>query len=419
MQLHWKHKFIIIWIGQSVSLLTSSVLQMAIIWYITQRTGSAMMLTFATLAGFVPQALLGLFTGVFVDRYNRKTIIMLSDSFIAVTSLVLAAIMFTLGELPIWVIMVILILRSIGTALQEPAVNALTPMIVPAEHLTQYAGFAQAFDAISMLISPGLAAILYAAWGMGVVSLLDVAGAALAVCLLLPIAIAKQKVSASANEQVHIIQETKNGLAILRKYGAMSLVITGAIYTMIFFPIGSLYPHISMVYFGASTDQAAIVETVFSAGALLGGLILAKCGDKISKFHALYGAMICYGAGVFFAGALPANGLYVFIGLSLAIGVTIPFYHGITAAVYQCRVPEQYLGRAFSVAMSVRRLAMPFGALISGVFADSVGVNVLFMILGVASIILGCSVRCVPSIKTCCNCMPISQDDDPCFLCEL
>lgn len=70
----WKRTFICIWSGQAISILTSSVLQMAIVWYITQQTGSAALLSLGTLIGFLPQAVLGMFVGVYIDRYNRKAI---------------------------------------------------------------------------------------------------------------------------------------------------------------------------------------------------------------------------------------------------------------------------------------------------------------------------------------------------------
>ena len=114
---------------------------MSIVWYMTQKTGSAAVLSFATLVGFVPQAVLGTFIGVFIDRHSRKKIMILADSFIAVLGVVLAA-STLFGEIPIWLIMTVLFLRSFGAAFHYPALQALTPAIVPREELTKYAGYA-------------------------------------------------------------------------------------------------------------------------------------------------------------------------------------------------------------------------------------------------------------------------------------
>ena len=89
---NWARKFIILGVGQAVSILTSSILQMAIVWYLTQRTGSATVVTMSTLVAYLPRAVLGMFTGAFIDRFDRKKILILSDLGIALAGLALAAV---------------------------------------------------------------------------------------------------------------------------------------------------------------------------------------------------------------------------------------------------------------------------------------------------------------------------------------
>lgn len=86
----WKQKFFTIYADQAVSLITSAILQMAIIFYITEKTGSAMVLSIASLIGFLPYAVLGPAIGVLVDRYNRKAIMIIADLIIAIVGAVLA-----------------------------------------------------------------------------------------------------------------------------------------------------------------------------------------------------------------------------------------------------------------------------------------------------------------------------------------
>ncbi|HKM43368.1 MAG TPA: MFS transporter, partial [Limnochordia bacterium] len=181
---NWRRTFITIWAGQAVSILTSSVLQMAIVWYVTQRTGSAALLSLATLIGFLPQAVLGMFIGVYIDRYNRKTVMIVADLLIALAGLVLV-IVGAFGEIPLWLIYVVLFFRSIGAAFHTPALQAITPSIVPKTQLTQYAGFAHGFKSLSMVISPALAAVLFSIWDLNIVILLDVFGALFAMGALL------------------------------------------------------------------------------------------------------------------------------------------------------------------------------------------------------------------------------------------
>jgi MFS transporter, DHA3 family, macrolide efflux protein len=116
---NWKLKFYTIWAGQAVSLITSAILQMAIIFYLTEKTGSAMVLSMASLVGFLPYAVFGPAIGVLVDRHDRKKIMIGADLIIAAAGAVLAIVALYM-ELPIWMVMVVLFIRSIGTAFHTP-----------------------------------------------------------------------------------------------------------------------------------------------------------------------------------------------------------------------------------------------------------------------------------------------------------
>src|SRR5690554_3922686 len=119
----WKRTFFTIWAGQAISLITSAILQMAIIFYLTEKTGSALVLSIASLVGFLPYALLGPFIGVLVDRYDRKLVMIGADLIIAAAGAGLAVAAWYM-ELPIWLIMLVLCIRSIGNAFHTPALSA-------------------------------------------------------------------------------------------------------------------------------------------------------------------------------------------------------------------------------------------------------------------------------------------------------
>ena len=102
----WRKKFFVIWTGQGISTLTSSIVQMAIIWYITGKTKSAAVLSFATLAGFLPQAVLGMFIGVLIDQHDRKKIMICSDLVMS-SACVALAVSGIWGDIPIWLIFIV------------------------------------------------------------------------------------------------------------------------------------------------------------------------------------------------------------------------------------------------------------------------------------------------------------------------
>ena len=123
---NWKNKTARFLTAQTISLFGSSIVQYAIVWYITLTTSSGKMLTLSTLCGFLPQILIAPFAGVWIDRWNRKKIVMLSDTAIAVSTLLLA-LAFLAGYKNVWLLLAVLVIRSAGTGIQTPAVNAILP----------------------------------------------------------------------------------------------------------------------------------------------------------------------------------------------------------------------------------------------------------------------------------------------------
>ncbi|MGF7036669.1 MFS family permease, partial [Paenibacillus mucilaginosus] len=142
MNTQWKKTFALIFSGQIFSILTSFMVQFSIIWYLTKTTESASVLMIAGLAGFLPQALLGPFIGVWLDRWDRKVTMMVADSAIALSSLILGA-YFLWGESNVWVVYLILLIRSAASSFHAPAFQAAIPLIAPQDQLTRVAGWHQ------------------------------------------------------------------------------------------------------------------------------------------------------------------------------------------------------------------------------------------------------------------------------------
>lgn len=397
----WKSKFAILWSGQSVSLFTSSILQMAIVWYLTEKTGSAAVLSFATLIGYLPAAVLGMFIGTFVDRYSRKRIMIIADLSIAVLGILLAFSSLQ-GEIPLWLIMVVLLLRSFGTAFHYPALQSVTPSIVPKEQITKYAGYAQSFESMSMVLSPALAAFLFSIWDLTAIIFLDVAGALIAVFALCFVEI--PKVADRTRKRENLLRETVDGFQELSRVRGMAQLMTvGALYAVIYFPIGALYPFMTMHYFGGGFTESGVVEMVFAIGSLLGALILGLIGSKIPKIPFMAASIGIYGLGVLVSGLLPPSGLKLFIALSFVMGVSVPFYTGIQTAIFQLKFRQEYLGRVFALSSSVSTIAMPIGLILSGAFTDKIGVNTLFLISGGLALLLAMFMAVLPSLRSCCN----------------
>ena len=149
----WKKPFFTIYTGQAFSLLSSSAVQFSIIWWITLETGSALALTTASVVGLLPQAIIGLFAGVWIDRFNRKTIIMLADSVVALSSLSLS-VLFFIGIKSIIFVYLVLFIRALGETFHKPSLQAVIPQLVPPSELTKAGGFGQMISSATTMAGP-------------------------------------------------------------------------------------------------------------------------------------------------------------------------------------------------------------------------------------------------------------------------
>ena len=213
---HWKQKFVTLWVGQALSILTSMVSQYALIWYLTDQTGSSAVLSAATIAALLPQGILSLFTGAFADRFDRRFLMAAADGAIGLLSLALAlaAAAVTLTPGPI---ILVLALRSAGGAFHAPCIQAVTPLIAPPDALTRCAGWSQGIQTVSMLLSPALAAALYAALPLHWIILTDTLGALFAIGGLLFARLPVLRVG-QPEQRLRIWRDTKEGFAVLRSH---------------------------------------------------------------------------------------------------------------------------------------------------------------------------------------------------------
>lgn len=376
------------------------MLQFAIVWYLTARTGSALVLSAAMLMGFLPQGLLGPFIGVYIDRYSRKTIMVLSDLFIALASLALV-VAGLLGELPTWLILAVLLLRSVGSAFHHPCLQAVTPQIVPKEELTRCAGYSQTLQSVSQILSPALAAVLFNMWPLWAIVLLDVAGALLAVATLAVTKIPPLPPEART-ERSPFFREVAQGFATLRAHrGAMGLVLISALYSLALMPTSALFPLMSMSYFGGTSSNASAAEVCFSLGLLVGSLVLSAWGGGHvkNKVFVIIGSYVLMSACLIGSGLLPPNGFWWFAVFSFFMGVSGPFYWGMYTPLLQQSFEPQYLGRVMSLSGSIMVISSPVGLSLSGAFAEVYGVENWFLVAGGLTLLAAVLCAAIPSIR--------------------
>ncbi|MBM6907011.1 MFS transporter [Collinsella intestinalis] len=417
----WRVKLACVWTGELVSVLTSSILQMGFVWHITLSTGSAGMLSLASLAGFLPLALFGTFAGVIVDRLSLKRVLVGADLFIAGVSAVVALVSLA-GTLPVGVVMVALFFRAVGSAFHTPAFQTLTPLVAPTEYLTRLSGVTQAVQSGGYILGTAVAAIIYPLWGLTAMIALDVAGALIATAAVLAarLDVGSRGIGGSGAAEAEasrsdadgggaggiaaaagaLVAETVEGYRLLRGYrGLFSLLWCGFAFTLFFSPISALFPLMTIAHFGGTTGDAAFAEIAFSVGMIAGSLLLTATGGFKNRALTVVAATALYGAATVAAGLLGPDGFAGFLAMSFLMGARSPWYSGPQTALMQEKIPPEFLGRVFGLYGAIMSWAMPAGLAVSSLFADAVGAPVWFAGAGAAMVALAVVTWLIPSIR--------------------
>lgn len=394
---NWKKKFIIIWSGQLFSILSSSIAQFAIVLWISLETGSAEVLSFATIAALLPQVILGPFAGVFVDRWSRKWTMILADSFVALCSAVIA-LLFYLDVIEIWQIYLLLMLRSAGSAFHAPAMKSSIPLLAPEKELTRIASINQTIQALCNICGPVLGAALIVSTNMSVVMLLDVVGAAIACTSLLFVFIPNPEKTETETTN-NVLRDMKDGfIAIRSNQGLKWVMVTEILITFFIMPVVALIPLMTLKNFSGTAYQVSLIELLFGSGALVGGILLGVWNPRVRKVVMINLSYVIVGVSIFITGMLPPSAFIIYAIMAVVQGISMPFYSGPFTALLQTQIEVSFLGRVFSLFDSISLLPSLLGLLATGFIADAIGIANVFVICGIAIVMTGILAFFIPSI---------------------
>lgn len=394
---NWKRVFAIIWTGQFFSILTSSIVNFAIILWLSFETKSAEVLAFAAIAAMLPQSVLGLFAGIYIDRWKRKRVMIMADSFIAFCTLILA-VLFYLDVAKIGHIYILLALRSVGSAFHMPAMQASVPLLAPKSELIRIAGINQIIQSACNIAGPALAALFISFMEMTNILLLDVIGAALACTSLLFVKIPDPD-NTERTQKVHLLKEAKEALTEVRAQSGLSwLFVLSIIATFFIMPVSVLFPLMTLDHYSGNAFQISLVEAAWGIGALLGGAFLGMKKFKLNEISLINWMYILLGLTFGLSGILPVSGYPLFVGLTAIGGISGSLYMASFTTVVQTRINPVVMGRVFSFYMSVSLLPSMIGLLSTGFLADNIGIGNTFIIGGALVGIIGVVSFFIPSI---------------------
>ena len=396
----WRRNSLLFLLSQFVTGITSMIVQYGIIWYLTQESGSATVLGFATLLAMLPMVLLSPFVGTFVDRWNKKALLIVPDVIAAVVAIVLSTVGTLNSNFPLGMVFVSLTIRSLAQAFQMPTIQSIMPTIVPAEEITKVNGQLGMVQSATLIVSPALGALLYSLIPLTILILVDVLGAVLGIVLLMFIAIPNSK---SVNgQEIHLLDDARFGLQRIGTVkGLWTMLLSCALFTFMFMPAASMYPLMTMGYFHGSVMQAGIVEVAWSVGSLLGGAIIGLFGTWKDRVIPVIAGMVVLGVSFALCALLPQTmtGFVLFTMLNVFAGMATAFPTTLIMAMMQQSFPPHELGRVFGVTMALAGAAGPIGLLFVGPLADRIGVEWIFTLSGFGSIVCAVLMAALPAAR--------------------
>ena len=371
-------------------MLGSSLVQYAIMWYITLETKSGIMMTISIICGFLPMFFLSPFAGVWADRYDRKRLILLADGAIALASLG-AALVFSLGYRSVWLLFAVMALRAVGQAIQGPAVGAFFPQIVPEDKLTRVNGINGSIQSLIMILSPILSGLLLTMGPIQRIFLIDVGTAIPAMLILAFFLRVPVHAKALAPQTVSYFHDMRLGFRYIRDH---RFLVSFFVYVGIFFfmvtPAAFLTPLLTARTFGAEVWRLTAIEIVFSVGMMLGGALIATWGGFKNRMRTMVASNVVMAICTIALGLAPVFWLYLLVmGI---FGVSMPLYNTSSAVMIQEHVDQDYMGRVYSVLAMLSTSLMPLGMLIFGPLADIVRIETLLIITGAIMLVHGARV---------------------------
>lgn len=387
----WRRETTIFLTGQTVSLFGSMLVQYAVMWHLTLETKSGGVMALYAVFGFLPQAVISIFGGVWADRLDRKKLIIGADATIAIVTLTLAMFM-AAGATDLWLIFVAIAIRSAGAGIQMPAVAALLPQIVPADKLMRVNGINGTIQSAMMLVAPAAAAAVYASMSIVAVFYIDVVTAVIGIGLLLLVTVPRL---VRTDEKLSYFGDLVGGVKYIATHAFVRwiLVLYAVVFVLIVAP-SFLTPLMIVRTFGEEVWKLTVNELAFSIGMVLGGAAVAAWAGKWNRVRMILISTLVFG--VISIGLGLSTNLWVFFAFMFLLGLSVPTFSTPSFTVLQETVEPEMQGRVFGFVGIVMAVSMPFGMAVFGPLADTFSVESLLIWAGVALLLVVALALAVP-----------------------
>ena len=362
--------FLIIWIGQLVSLVGSQLTAFALGVWVYDETRSVLWLALTQVAFSAPQVLFSPWAGVLADRWNRRTVMIISD--VGAGSAVLAAgILYLTNQLEPWMVIPINFWMAAFIALMWPAYTASITLLVPKEQYGRANGFVQLGEALTQIAGPAVAGALYVSIRLGNMALIDFVTyffAALLMILFVRIP-NPPRTEPESQEKKSVLQEMSFGWEYIKaRKGLLALLLY-------FFSLNFLAGIISPLFTPLILDNweanvLGYLSTIMGVGMLVGTLVMSAWGGGKRKVFTLLGAGVIGSLIVIPMGIRLSIPLLAVCGFGFMF--TIPLMNASSQAIWQAKVAPDVQGRIFALRRTIAWSSQLVAPLLAAPLADNV-----------------------------------------------
>ena len=399
---NWRTNFALLWTGQIISLLGTSIIQFSLIWWITEKTGSAILLSIAALSTLIPEIFIGPFIGPVIDRSNKKRILFFSGISISIIAMVLS-VGFQQNQIVPWMILTGLLLRSVFNVCRWPVLSAAAAQIVPEDHLTQINAFDYIIRGLSNILGPITGAFLINTISMQNIMLAEVVLVSIG---FLPLLFTKIPERMKNYEALPSVQKTidrnwnemKEGFSyVSKKPGLLKLLAYLSIINLLLIPGDHLLPLMISDHFGGGATKLGMMGMAFGIGSILGGFVLGMQGGFRSRMKTSITGDILYGAAVILIGVSTKNQFPLTILAWGAAGIGESLSLASLNALLQSRTKPEMQGRVVAITSSLINVSVPLGMIIAGPAAEYFGVHQIYIFSGIVVLLISGSMINIPA----------------------
>ncbi|EGD48810.1 major facilitator superfamily MFS_1 [Ruminiclostridium papyrosolvens DSM 2782] len=365
------HTFLLLWITQSFSTLGSAMTNFALVIWSYQQQGSALTTSLLAICSYAPYVLLSIFAGALSDRWNKKTTMLISDSFAAFCT-VSVLLLLTTGKLQIWHLYLINTLNGLMNTVQQPASEVTVSLLTPKKHYQKVSGMRSFSNSLVTILTPVIATALLSFTSIKFVILFDLITYFTAFVALLCFIKIPKVIEHSNTVKETVLQSAKSGFQYLKdNRGILDLILFLAVINFTASIFNAALPAMMLSRTGGGEVALGMVNTVTGIATLVGSILVSVLPPPKSRVRVICNSLLFAMSTENFILAFGRSTWVWCLGATLG-WIFIPVMGANMDVLFRSKIPIEMQGRVYSVRNTLQFFTIPLGYLCGGIFVDRV-----------------------------------------------